>query len=372
TESICEMIPLNSDTNIQIVDGFSLGGNLLLKIGKSYGPITRYSKFLWKLIWNVSSLKPNLLNKLVEMKIEKDFLNLTNSFKPDIIISVHPNFNGSVLNILEKHNMNITFITMIADLISIYPLWADKRADYIISPTIEAKKKCLNYGIDESKIKVLGFPVRSRFYKNINNLRTRKNKSFSSFNCLIMSGGEGVGNMNEITKCLLENFNCNVNIIAGKNKKLKMKLEKSLKNIYGDKVMIHGFINNIEEIMHNTDIAFTRGSPNVIMEAVSCNIPIIVMGALPGQEEGNPDYIKKYNLGILCDNINNLKQITKKLFANEGNMVKQIKKSQQKYFNPNAAKEISDFLLNLESTKDMSNELIYENNYTKYAKSNIV
>ena len=54
-------------------------------------------------------------------------------------------------------------------LVSIYPLWADPRADYIISPTQEAKEKCIEFGVSESKIKVLGFPVRSRFSINAEN-----------------------------------------------------------------------------------------------------------------------------------------------------------------------------------------------------------
>ena len=36
--------------------------------------------------------------------------------------------------------------------------------------------------------------------------------------CLIMSGGEGVGNMKKIAENLLNHFDCTVKIVAGKNK----------------------------------------------------------------------------------------------------------------------------------------------------------
>ncbi len=46
-----------------------------------------------------------------------------------------------------------------------------------------------------------------------------------------------------------------------------------------------------------SDIAFTRGSPNVMFEAIASNTPIIITGALPGQEEDNPAFAEKANVG---------------------------------------------------------------------------
>ena len=219
TESLCEKIAENNDIKVHVVDGFSLGGNTLLNIGKSYGPITRKAKNYGR--WDISSINPSLVNHFIELIIKNNFLKLLKEVKPDVILSVHPNFNGSILNILEKHYIKIPFITLIADLVSIYPLWADKRADYIISPTEEAKDKCIEYGVPEENIKVLGFPVRSRFYRHIAQHRKISYKADTPLKCLIMSGGEGVGNMRKIAESLLDNFNCRVKIVAGRNVKLK-------------------------------------------------------------------------------------------------------------------------------------------------------
>ena len=163
TESLCEKIGMDHDINVHVVDGFSLGGHSLLNIGKTYGPITRRSENLWEKVFNYSAENPELIDKFIEMLIRKNFLKLLDEEKPDLILSVHPNFNGSILNILEKEFIKIPFITLIADLVNISPLWADKRADYIICPTIEARDKCIEYGVPAEKIKVIGFPVRSRF-----------------------------------------------------------------------------------------------------------------------------------------------------------------------------------------------------------------
>ena len=260
--------------------------------------------------------------------------------KPDLILSVHPNFNGSVINILEKNNINIPFTTLIADLVNIYPLWADKRADMIISPTEEAKQKCLEFGIPEEKIAVFGFPVRSRFFRK----DTENQTNPSSLQFLIMSGGEGVGNMKEIAETLLTHFDCKIKIVAGRNIELKAELEQSL-NKFGDKVDIFGFITNIQDLMHTSDIAFTRGSPNVMYEAFASNLPIIITGALPGQEEDNPLFATHYNLGVICNNTNDIKNTIHELIANDYEKWHSIKESQHECIHSHTAKDITDFLV---------------------------
>lgn len=348
TESLCEFLNLDGNVNIHVVDGFSIGGGLLKKAGRLYGPITRNAKNLWQIIWNISCAKPSYINKIVEALIKDNLLQLIDEVKPDLILSVHPNFNGAVLDILESNNIKIPFATLIADLVSISPLWADQRADYIISPTQEAKEKCIEFGVDPSKIKVLGFPVRSRFYCTREN--NDENVSLNSpVKCLIMSGGEGVGNMEKIAEALLDNLNCIVRIIVGRNKALRERLEKSLIGKYGKRVEIYGFIENVQDLMMESDIAITRGSPNVMMEAVSCNIPLVITGALPGQEEGNPGYAEKYNLGVTCKDTKEIQRVIGDLIADNAQKLCKIKSSQEKYSSKNVAMNIADFILKYEN-----------------------
>jgi processive 1,2-diacylglycerol beta-glucosyltransferase len=275
---------------------------------------------------------------------------------PDLLLSVHPNFNGSVLNIMDKYDISIPFITLIADLVSISPHWVDSRADYIISPTHEAKIKCIKFKYPEEKVKILGFPVRSRFCNNhIDDFdKDNRYKQNLPLKCLIMSGGEGSGNMSKIAYTLLENFNCKVKIIAGRNKAIRKKLKNTLCKKFESKIEVYGFVNNIQDLMIASDIAITRGSPNVMMEAISCNVPLIITGALPGQEQGNPEFALKYNLGVMCINLDDLKKTVGKLLSDNGLKLNQIKKSQRQFANPYTAENIVNFILNLEYNKDIS------------------
>ncbi|MBP2032837.1 processive 1,2-diacylglycerol beta-glucosyltransferase [Clostridium algifaecis] len=368
-EALCEKFKKHDNIRIHVVDGFSLGGTTLLNIGKAYGPITRKSESLWELIWDISSNNPSFINEIVEFKIKDRFLKLLKEVHPDLILTIHPNFNGSVINILEKYDIKIPVVTLIADLISISPLWADPRANYIISPTQEAKNKCIEFGVIENKIKVLGFPVRSRFYNYLNSYMKHNNYNANRpLKCLIMSGGEGVGNMEKIAEILLLNFNCTIKIVTGRNTALKNKLQQSLVEKYGSKVEIYGFLENIQDLMLSSDIAFTRGSPNVMLEAIACNIPLIITGALPGQEEENPKFIEKHNLGVVCSDINNIQIIINNLIANNGVKLNKIKHAQKVFSNPYTAENIVNFILNIGND---SNKVTIQKNEVPFVTKNL-
>jgi processive 1,2-diacylglycerol beta-glucosyltransferase len=345
-EALIEQFENIPNVNVKVIEGFATNGILLSTFSKSYGFLTRRARVIWKAVWNISLRKPEVMIKFTETSMEKGFLKIINEEKPDLILSIHPNFNAPVLNILYKNGYNIPFITLLADLISITPLWVDKRADYIIAPTIEAKKRCIDFGADELKVIIDKFPVRSRFYnkKNRKNLIIN-NDAENALNFLLMSGGEGVGKLGNIAEILLENFNCNVKIVAGKNSVMKNKLENKLSEKYGKRLEVYGYVNNVNKLMEEVDILITRGSPNVLMEAVASNLPIIITGELLGQESENSYYIEENNLGIVCKDYRNLNNAVKKLLSEDGKMLREIMESQRQYRDPEATMKTADFIV---------------------------
>ncbi len=348
TTSLTEQFSNYSQVKVHIIDGFSLSGSIGLKIGKLYGTITRASKDLWKMIWEISFKKPSLIIEITETSIRSRFIRLLNTVNPDAIICTHPNYLGSVLNVLEDYHKKIPIYAIVADPVTISPLWADARAEYTICPTQEAKEAVVRMGVPEEKTRVFGFPVRERFKAHM----ATENANAADYDMsrpakfTVMSGGEGSGNMGRIVRILAKNFNCRIRVICGRNKMLKKQIEYTLPEKYKDKVEILGFVNDIQNIMLDSDILFTRASPNTLMEAVMCNAPLVITGALPGQEEGNPGYVEKYKLGVVCDGIKKLKITVQGLLDNNAEKLNGIKRSQREYRDPDIAKNIVEFILN--------------------------
>lgn len=347
TDALCEQFYKMDGVEVSILEGFSMMGKVGIKISKSYGPLTRTSKKAWAMTWKIVQHRTDAINTAVKSMIKRKFVHIIEEEKPDVIVSVHPAFIGCILNIMEKNNIKIPFVSMYADLVSISNLWTDSRADYSICYTKEAIDYSLKMGIPMEKIKKFSFPVRERFTygQPVAGSQIFKSSKIPTF--LIMSGGEGSGNMMELSRMLLSHFNCRVKVLTGRNKALREKFEKYGKEAYGERLDVYGFVDAIEELMLSSDVAFMRGSPNTILEAINCCLPVIITDALPGQEAGNPKYFEENNLGCFAYNIDEIKQTVKSLLDNDAQKLTSIRESQKKFRNPDAAKEIAEFIVSL-------------------------
>jgi len=99
--------------------------------------------------------------------------------------------------------------------------------------------------------------------------------------------------------------------------------------------------------MSLNDIGIVRGSPNVLMECITCLLPVIVNGALPGQEEGNIDFIRSRNLGIIWDKDKTLNDLVNYLLSNDKEKLIEIKKNELAYRDLDSAKKIVNELENI-------------------------
>eukprot|EP00986_Skeletonema_menzelii_P001997 scaffold547_cov143-Skeletonema_menzelii.AAC.19 len=63
------------------------------------------------------------------------------------------------------------------------------------------------------------------------------------------------------------------------------------------KVMGLGFITNMAEYMVAADVLVSKAGPGTIAEAASLSLPVMLTSFLPGQEEGNVDYVVQGEFG---------------------------------------------------------------------------
>ncbi|MDR3021984.1 MAG: glycosyltransferase [Clostridiales bacterium] len=327
-----------------VVEAVDLCGKIVQKRCKKYGIITSKKPWLWKIAYNFSNKHKYIVNKIIKRSCKKKFLIKLKENKPDIILTVHPMFVGSILDILKK-DFEGKFFTLIADLVSINSMWFDKRSHLTFCPTCECYQLAKNGGLKESNLEPCKLPTRQSITE-MAKTDLDKNKTYPQFNkCLIMSGGEGSGNMDCIIENVLLAKNTTVTAICGKNNILCTKLQQ--KYFGNERVTICGFIQNMHEVLSQHDIAIVRGSPNVLMECINLTVPIIVTSVLPGQEKDNDTWIEKNGLGLKCPNPSNIPQTIEKYLLDNKTLLYQTKQNQRDYRELDAAKKIVDTIFNL-------------------------
>lgn len=347
SDALAEQFDDMPDIELKIVDGFELLGDLGIRLSKLYGPATRYAKHAWKMGWLLSDYNDTLIENGISTLSHNRFQRLICSYRPDLILSVHSMFNGSILKLLRSCGMDIPLVTLQADIINIHKTWCEPDVYRTICPTPEAYECSLRHGMPAEKLVQLGFPTRRRFTDMARTMTALDYDGSRPLRCLMMSGGEGSGNLMRYAYVLMHNTDVQLTIICGRNKKIRKHLMRLFLPKYGDRIRILGFVTDIQNEMAAHDVLIARGSPNSLMEGVVMNLPLIVTGALPGQERDNPKLIANHNLGLVCRTPEELPALIDSLLENDCALYHGIRAAQREYRNLDNAKTIAGYVAGL-------------------------
>lgn len=332
----------HENTVQEMVDVFAACSGFLNVFARLYAPVIKYSPRLWGQLyyWLDDEKKLEQLEKLSRPFIFKELVNLLLEKRPDVVVSVHPLVNHLAVKAIKESGLKIPFIVVITDPVTLHRAWIMPEVDLCIVATPEAKKMAVRYGMPEKKIRVIGMPIDPKFFLRDRDKKKAKVKDALNpklFTILLMGGGEGAGTMGKIVdEFARTGFKGQLIVIAGRNKRLETKL-KSKK--YGFPMKVFGFTDKVQELMAESDMIITKAGPGTIAEALAMNLPIIVTSWLPGQEEGNVEFVVRENVGRVSRDPKRVVELVNEL--RETAEFEEMKKSIKKVSRPEAALDIA-------------------------------
>lgn len=303
---------------------------------QGYITMTTRLRFLWKIFFELTSFIKPISNFFLNKAIKKKLNILLKEEKFDAIISLHPCFVGSVLKSLKKFD-KIPFYVVCLDPIKQSSLWIDKRTDLNFLPTSMTESVFLKKGIDKNKIIVSGFPV-SCFPKITRKENKRKKLLF------VNPSQKGL----KASKRLIEaafSFDVDIDVITGSDHNLYNYLNQHLPKREGLK--IYEYVYDLSKRMQEADILLTKAGPNVIFEAISLNVPLIITGHLLGQEEKNHLYVTSNGYGFVAENKKTLHSLLNKLLIDEPTLLDKIRDNQRNCKDVDGAKTIAKKVIEL-------------------------
>ena len=286
----------------EMIDVFATCSGFLNIFAKLYGPVIKYSPKLWGQLyyWLDDENKLEQLERLSRPFILKELTKLISEKIPEVIVSVHPLVNHLTVRAIREAKLRIPFVVVITDPVTLHRAWITPEVDLCIVATEEAKKLAIKYGMPERKIKVIGMPIDPKFFlkdKAKQEARKKDHLRPRLFTVLLMGGGEGAGKMYEIIEELNKTeLKVQLIVIAGRNKRLETKLKKNIHR-FKFPMRVYGFTDQVHELMAESDLIVTKAGPGTIAEALAMNLPIIITSWLPGQEEGNVEFVVRENVG---------------------------------------------------------------------------
>ncbi len=328
----------------EMIDVFAACSGFLNVFAKLYGPVIKYYPKMWGQLyyWLDDEKKLERLEKMSRPFILEELTNLIQNKMPDVIVSVHPMINHLTAKAIQQSGQKIPFIIAITDPVTLHRAWITPGADLAIVATPEAEQMAIKYGMPKEKIKLIGMPIDPKFFlkdKEKQDARRKNHLKAKLFTILMMGGGEGAGKMYEIIEELSnQKLKVQIVVIAGRNKNLEKKVKKSADK-FNFPVVVHGFTDKVHEIMAESDLIITKAGPGTIAEAMAMNLPIIITSWLPGQEEGNVEFVVRENVGRVSKDPKKVAAIVKEL--RETSEFDELKKNIKRVSRPKAAVEIA-------------------------------
>jgi processive 1,2-diacylglycerol beta-glucosyltransferase len=351
-EALKEALLLKSTSiEIELQDVTSFGSKFIQKTYiPSYDLLAVHYPKIWGFFFHLSNSRMfQPLVKIVRRTFNalhlRGFVQWVSTKPCDVYISTHFMPAEVLGHLKQKGRIQSKLVTMVTDF-RVHQLWINGGTDYYLTMTEDAKSDIMQYGVDPKTIQVCGIPIASKFSRTFSQLDIRKklNLKENLFTVLITTGSFGSGPLSEILEELDKATGVQSIIVCAQNKILFNNLQyKTFKN----PVTILGYVSNMEELMAASDVIIAKPGGLTCCEALAQNLILILTSPIPGQEEGNREYLLRHGCAFSLDQPAELSHLLEKI--KQPQQLTPMKEAILKIRKPNASQEIATWILTLQN-----------------------
>ncbi len=335
-----------------IVDGFAECANFPLRKGVSlYGPAIKHSPRLYSRLFHMTNSvhRFNAAYRISQPFLRQGITQLLLRTRPDVIVSVHPLLNHITLQAMRDLGLRLPFITVITDLVSIHTAWVAPGVTACVVPTETARDYAIAAGVAAKRVRLLGMPIDPAFATQpATSLGERKAALGLDPDLpmiLLVGGGEGAGGLRQAAYSLSHlTLAAQLVIVTGRNRTLYQTLHDE-KPSFSVPTTILGFVQNMPELMRAADVVATKAGPGSISEAMACDLPIVLTGYIPGQEEGNVDYVLSNRIGVLVETPDQMAAAVRSLLTPGSPALEEMRANIARLSHPRASFDIARLIL---------------------------
>ncbi|MEQ2527350.1 glycosyltransferase [Robertmurraya yapensis] len=274
--------------------------------------------------------------------------------QPDAIINTYPSY--AVEYFSTKINHAPPTYTVITDY-CLHHAWIQPSIAKYYVATQHLKNLLINHDIDPNKIAVTGIPVEKQFEHSHSrkSLIDKYQLNANLKTVLIVAGAYGVSKeIKYICDELRKEKGMQILVVCGKNQQLFHQLETKYQQ--ENRVRVFGYVNQMAELFELATCVVTKPGGIILSEAVVKNVPIVLLGATPGQERENALFFQSHGAAIFCEKWEQLVAEIQQLVTDDEKL-KEMKAAVTSLLSPQAAGKIVTDVLETYDWKVTQSEL---------------
>ncbi|MGH2592188.1 MAG: MGDG synthase family glycosyltransferase [Anaerolineae bacterium] len=264
---------------------------------QAYTQTARFARPLLGLVFHALDTAPRIRlgAGLMWRPMRRAMRELLADHTADLFVSFHPTYSYPLTW------LHIPSVFVFTDLVANHALWCAPGAERYLVPTTVACERAIHRGAPTDRVEVTGLPVHPRFLDPIeppHNLRQKLGLPCDKPIILLSGGGEGMGRVYDIAHALGESgLDAQLVVIAGRNQLLREELEAA---DWPMLTRVLGFTRNMSDWMAAATVLISKSGSNTIAEALVRGLPMVLFDFVPGQEEGNPQFVIRAGAGAYC------------------------------------------------------------------------
>jgi len=313
------------------------------RISNAYRRLTMYSPSIWGKVYEACDRQDFTKERLPVMrKVRSTLGRLIEEREVEALLSTYFIYPYFLERHVKRQGRKVPVFTVVTDSIEINAAWFKAPCDHWFVTDHFTRERLVRFGLSPKVVHEFGFPVESRFTQNP---PLSAGGRLDVFRVLLFPPPSG-SHMQESLRALLESDpRVHVTLVLGRNVRQLYARAQEYKRAYPGRVRLRGWTRRVHELLASHHLVVGKAGGATVHEAITSNCPMLVHHLVPGQEEGNLALLQASGCGSFVKTPAEMRQALRDLLAHDGALWRLQKENMRVIAKPNAARDISDFIL---------------------------
>lgn len=261
--------------------------------------------------------------------------------RPRLIVSTYPLYAG-LLAALRRQAPMPPLVTVITDSTSVHPIWLKDPSDLFCVADEETLEVVARMGAAREKVRITGFPVSLQFVDPAP-------PSVPGPSILYLPStpaGHVAATLEALRPLLLSGTR--LTLPVGKHRsRLYHVLRRFTDSLPSECVEIIGWTRRIPDLLRSHSLVICKAGGAILHEVMAARIPPVIDYVVPGQEEGNADYLLSRHCALRSTTPQETGEAVARLLEQDARLARQMRERMLPISVPDAALRVGREILDL-------------------------
>jgi UDP-N-acetylglucosamine:LPS N-acetylglucosamine transferase len=265
---------------------------------EDYDRIVKEMPDLYKLGYQISdaAVPGALIEGALTVTLYPVMRDLIQKWEPDAIVTTYPTYQAPVGAVKTVEGLDVPLITVVTDLVTVHRIWFSLASDLCVVPTDAARETALGFGLSPESVDVIGIPVDVELAQERDRTALREDLGWEQeLPTLLVVGGKRVSHLEDVLRVLNHSgLPLQLAVVGGGDEEAYRAYQAVKWHV---PTHVYGFVEDMPTLMHAADAIACKAGGLIVTESLACRLPLLLVDVLPGQEEGNAEYVVRGGAG---------------------------------------------------------------------------